>query len=118
MTIDKTKDPNIQEHFKDYTDTLDGNFSDPKYIYTESDFKGFIMDDYLPHQRYLLPTNKWEDEYQGEDEILEVDDIDGTHQDDNNGSYYGYIGAEVQLPDGSGNLRLRKVPKHRKGING
>ena len=52
MTIDKTKDPNIPEHFKDYTDTLDGNFSDPKYIYTESDFEGFIMDDYLPNQRY------------------------------------------------------------------
>ena len=52
VTIDKTKDPNIPEHFKDYIDTLDGNFSDLKYIYTESDFEGFIMDDYLPHQRY------------------------------------------------------------------
>ena len=38
FTIDETKDPNISENFKDYTDTLDGNLSDPKYISTESDF--------------------------------------------------------------------------------
>ena len=32
--IDETKDPTISENVKDYTDTLDGNLSDPKYIST------------------------------------------------------------------------------------
>ena len=58
MTIDETKDPNIANKVKDYTNTPDGNLSDPKYIYTESDFEGFIIYDYLPHQRDELPTNK------------------------------------------------------------
>ena len=48
--IDETKDPTISEKFKDYIDTLDGNLIDPKYIFTESDFEVFIMDEYLPHQ--------------------------------------------------------------------
>ena len=51
-TIDETKDPNISEKFKDYTEILDGNLSDLKYIYTESDFEGSITDDYFPHQIY------------------------------------------------------------------
>ena len=117
VTIDETRDPNISEKNNYYKDTLYGNLSDPEYIYTESDFDGFIMHEYLPHQRDELPTNKWEEEYQGGYEIPEVDDIDGIHQDENNGSYNGYIGAEVQPPDGTGNLRLRKVPKHMNGIN-
>ena len=61
MIIDETKNPNITEKFKDYTYTMDGNLSDLKYIYAESDFEVFIMDYYLPHQRYESPTNKWED---------------------------------------------------------
>ena len=51
MKIDETKDPNIVDKVKDYTDTLDGNLSDTKYISTESNFEGFIMDEYHPHQR-------------------------------------------------------------------
>ena len=38
VTIDKTKELNIVEKVKDYRDTLDGNLSDPKYIYNECDF--------------------------------------------------------------------------------
>ena len=52
MKIDETKDPNIVNKVKDYTDTPYGNLSDPKYIYTEYEFEGFIMYDYLPHQKY------------------------------------------------------------------
>ena len=33
-TIDETKDPTISGKGKDYTDTLDGKISDPKYIST------------------------------------------------------------------------------------
>ena len=44
------------------------------------------MDDYLPHQIYELTTNKWEDEYQGGDEIPEFDDIYRIHQDGNDNS--------------------------------
>ena len=51
MTIDDTKDHNLSEKFKDYIETPNGNLSDLKYISSESDFEGFIMDDYLPHQR-------------------------------------------------------------------
>ena len=61
MTIDEAKDSNISEKVKEYKDTLDGNLRNPKYIYTESDFDGFIMHEYLPHQRDELPTNKWEE---------------------------------------------------------
>ena len=57
--IDVTKYPNISDKVKDYTYTLDGNLSNLKYIPTKSDFEGFIMDYYLPNQRYELPTNKW-----------------------------------------------------------
>ena len=39
-----------------------GNLTDMKYIYTKSDFEGFIVDDYLPHQIYELTTNKLEEE--------------------------------------------------------
>ena len=39
MKIDKTKDPNILDKVNDYKDTLYGNLSDPKYIYTESEFE-------------------------------------------------------------------------------
>ena len=61
MTIYDIKDPNIAENFKEYTDTIYGNLSYLKYIYTECDFYGSTVDDYLPHQRYELPTNKWEE---------------------------------------------------------
>ena len=59
MKIGDTKYPNIADKVKKCIDTLGGNLSDPKYICTESDFEGFIMDDYLPHQSYELSTNKW-----------------------------------------------------------
>ena len=59
MAIDKTEETGIEDKVKAYTDILDGNPSDPKYIYKEYDFEGFIMDDYLPHQRYEWPTNEW-----------------------------------------------------------
>ena len=38
VTIYDIKDPNIAENFKDYTDTMYGNLSYLKYIYTECDF--------------------------------------------------------------------------------
>ena len=76
------------------------------------------MDDYLPHQRDKWPTNKWEEKYQGVDDPPKVDDIYRIHQYGNGDSYDGYIGAEVQLPDYSGNPSLGKVLKLRKGING
>ena len=60
-TIDAEKNPNISDKVKDYTYKLDGNLSYPKYIYTESELEGFIMDDYLPNQIDKLPTNKWEE---------------------------------------------------------
>ena len=43
--IDDTKESNIADKVKYYTDTLDGNLSDTNYISTESDFEVFIMDD-------------------------------------------------------------------------
>ena len=58
MIIDENKDHNISYKVKDYSDTLYGNLSDTKYIYTKSDFEGFIIDDYLQHQRYELPIDK------------------------------------------------------------
>ena len=61
MTIDETKDYNSAEKLEDYKDKLDENVSDQKYIYTESDFEGFIMDNYLPHQIDELPNNKREE---------------------------------------------------------
>ena len=76
------------------------------------------MDDYLPHQRYELPTNKWEEKYQGGGEIPEVDAIDWIHQDENDDSYNGHIGSEVQITNCSGNPQLGKVLMCRKGING
>jgi len=66
----------------------------PKYIASDSDFKAFIMDDYLPRQMDELPSNKWEEEYQGVDYLPEVDEIDGIHKDGNNDSYNGFIRAE------------------------
>ena len=67
------------------------------------------MDYYPPHQRYEFPTNKWEEEYQGGDDIPKVVYIGGIHEDINDNSFYGFIGAEVQLTDGSVNPRLRKL---------
>ena len=61
MTIDDTKDPNLTEKVKYCTYTLDRNLSDLKYIYHESDFEGFIMDNYLPHQRYDVKSNTKEE---------------------------------------------------------
>ena len=61
MRINESKDPTIADKVKYYTGTLDGNLSDLKYISTGFDFEGFIVDDYLPHQRYELPTNKREE---------------------------------------------------------
>ena len=75
------------------------------------------MDDYLPHQIYELTTNKLEEEYQGGDEIPKVNDIDSINQDGNYDSYICYIGAKVQLPDGSGNPWIRKLTKRGKCIN-
>ena len=75
------------------------------------------MDDYLSHQRDELCTNKWEEEYQGGYEILKKDNIERIHKDGNDNSYDGYIGAEVQTTDGSGNLWIRKVLKRRKVIS-
>ena len=59
VTMDETKETNIAEKLKDYKYTLDGNLSDPKYIYTEYDFHGFIMYDYLLHHIYQRPNDKW-----------------------------------------------------------
>ena len=75
------------------------------------------MDEYLPHQRYELPTNEWEEEYQGGFEIPKVNDISGIKEDGNGYSYDRYICAKIQLPGGSGNPRLKNVQKHRKSIN-
>ena len=61
MKIDETKEPNIEDKVKDYTYTMYGNLSDSNYIFTESDFEGFIVDYYLPFQIDELPTNKWEE---------------------------------------------------------
>ena len=60
VKIDETRDPKGLEKVKDYIDILYGNLSDMKYIYTESDFSGFIIGDYLPQQGYELTNNKWE----------------------------------------------------------
>jgi len=118
VTIDETKYPDIAEKIKSFRDKLDENLTDPKYIASDLDFEGFIMDDYLPRQVDELPSNKWEEEYQGINDLPEVDEIDGIHEDGNDDSYDEFIGAEVQLPDGSGNSRLGKVLKRRKGLNG
>ena len=67
------------------------------------------MDDYLPHQRDKLSTNKWEEEYQGGYDTPKFDYIDGIHEYVNDESYNGYIGAEFQITDVSGNPRLGKV---------
>ena len=117
MEIDEAKDPTISEKVKDYTDTLDGNLSDTEYISIESESEGFIMDEYLPHQRDELTTNKWEEECQVGDDLPEVDDIDGIHEGGNGDSYNGYISAKVKLPDGSGNPRLGKLLNLRKVKN-
>ena len=77
-----------------------------------------IMGDYLPHQRYELPTNKWEEEYQGGYDLPKVNDIDGIHMGGNDESYDEYIRAEVQLPDVSGNSLLGRLLNTRKGIKG
>ena len=61
VTIDDMKKPDILEKVQAYTDTLDGNLSYPKYIYTESEFEGFIMDYYLLWQIDEVYTNKWEE---------------------------------------------------------
>ena len=53
------------------------------------------MDDYIPHQRYEFPTNKREEEYHEGDELHEFDYIYRIHEDWNDDSYNGYIGAEV-----------------------
>ena len=44
-TIDEAKEPKIPDKVKDYKGTRYGNLRDPKYIYTEYDFEGFIMYD-------------------------------------------------------------------------
>ena len=76
VTIDETKYPDIAEKIKSFRDKLDENLTDPKYIDSDLDFEGFIMDDYLPRQVDELPSNKWEEEYQGIDDLPEVDEID------------------------------------------
>ena len=43
--------------------------------------------------------------------------IDRIDEDGNGDSYYGFIGAEFQLPDGLGKPPLRRVLKNRNGIN-
>mmetsp|Transcript_15996 Transcript_15996/g.23839 ORF Transcript_15996/g.23839 Transcript_15996/m.23839 type:complete len:1130 (+) Transcript_15996:7540-10929(+) len=118
VTTDEMKDASIADKISMYRNNLDGSLSDPQYISTESDFEGFIMDDYLPRERDELPSNAWEEEYQGPDDLPEVDEIDGIHEDGNDDCYDGFIGAEVQLPDVSGNSRLGKVLKRRKGNDG
>ena len=62
MKIDETKDPKISYKVKEYIDALDGKLSNPKQISIESEFEGLIIDDYPPHQKDKLPTNKWEEE--------------------------------------------------------
>ena len=47
VKTDETKDPDIADNVKAYTYTLYENISDLKYTYTESDFDGFFVDDYL-----------------------------------------------------------------------
>ena len=44
------------------------------------------MDDYIPHQRYKRPTNKWEEEYQGVNDPLKVYYIESIHKDGNSDS--------------------------------
>ena len=75
------------------------------------------MDDYLPHQIYEWPTNEWEEEYQGGDDLPKVDYTDEIHEDGNDDSYDGFVGSEVQLTDGSGNPWLVKLLKLSKVIN-
>ena len=59
VRIDNTKAPNITDNFKYFTYTMDGKLSYMMSISTESDVEEFIIDYYLPRQRYELPTNKW-----------------------------------------------------------
>ena len=45
VTIDKLKDLAVSDKVKANTNTLDGEFSVTKYISTESEFEGFIVND-------------------------------------------------------------------------
>ena len=118
VTTDETRDINIAAKISGHKESLDKQLSDPQYISNNEDFKGFIMDDYLPANVNEQAMHGQEEEYQEGKDLPEVDEVKGIHDDQNNDAYDGYIGAEVCLPDANGKERLGKVLKKRKGPNG